>query len=82
MSSEVNEVEEKFEIRLQDANPPRVAFVLIPIAKYAEDKENGMALLHGKIKEAEAHLSRILIQIRSSKIQVGVIGPDGKPVIS
>jgi len=76
--SEPPVIEEKFEIRLDRAQP-RIAFILVPIGKYAENLEDGMALLHGKLKETEARLSRILVEMRQRKIKVGVINPDGTP---
>jgi len=76
MSDEI----EKFEIRL-DGSPAKTAFVCVPIALYADDQENGMALLHGKMREAQAHLAKLIIEIRKRRvaIQPGVILPNGAP---
>lgn len=65
---------EKFEIGF-DARPPRVMVVSIPIAKYAEDIEDGMAMLHGKMREAEAKASKILMDLRILKKQSGIVQP-------
>lgn len=64
----------KFQINI-DPGPPLMAYVVLPIGTYIEDKENGVALVHGKLKEAEAHLSRFLIKERQKKMTItpGVI---------
>lgn len=82
MSEEIKEKLEKFEIRI-DGTPPHTAFVCVPIEAYANDLENGMALLHGKMREAQANISRMIVEIRkrNQQLKPSVIGADGKPLI-
>lgn len=78
-------IEEKFEIKL-DAEPPKLAWIQIPIKQYAENTEDGVALLHGKLREAEARLARVIMLMRQEQakrtaIKPGVIGPNGQPMV-
>lgn len=80
-----DKMDEKFEIKL-DAEPPRLAWIQVPIGKYGDDLEDGVAMLHGKLREAEARLSRVIMVMRAEKakksqITPGVIGSDGKPMV-
>lgn len=65
---------DKFEVGF-DAMPPRVMVVSIPIAKYADDMEDGAAMLHGKMREAEARAAKLLVDLRMSKKKNGIVTP-------
>ena len=56
-------------------DPPEVLVLTLPIAKYADNERDGMALVFGKIREAQAEAMRIMIQIRQKKKGNGVIKP-------
>jgi len=75
------QIEEKFSINV-DPGPPMMAIVFLPIQKWIDDRENGAALIHGKLKESEAILLKLMRERRAMKDRGGVIGPDGKPPLS
>jgi len=74
------EAELKFQIGFDKENPD-VMVIQIPIKKYAEDREDGMAMFYGKMREAEAMGGRVMTQIRQKKAMSSVIGPNGKPML-
>lgn len=74
MSSEEKEPEEMFEVGF-DADPPRFMVIQIPIAKWADDKDNGAALLYGKLREAQALGAQMMQRLRTRKTNLEVIKP-------
>lgn len=67
--------QDKFGIAIE-GNPIRHIFIQIPIDKWASDFENGAALLHGKIREAETVCFKHLLKLRDLKKSFGVIKPN------
>jgi hypothetical protein len=66
---------DKFSIGI-DAQPPTAIVITIPIKKWAEDRENGAAMLHGKMREAESICASWLVKLRPRAEQFSVIGPN------
>lgn len=61
-----------------DNDGPEVMIIAIPIEHYAKDRENGMALLYGKIREAQAIASRRLTELRVKTMSTtGILKPGG-----
>lgn len=56
--------------------PPAILIASFPIEAYADNAEDGVALLHGKLREIEALAMRELVKIRARKAaQNGIIRP-------
>lgn len=62
----------KFEIGF-DAKDPEIMMIQVPIGVWARDMENGVALLHGKLREAEAIGARVLREKRVKQANAGLI---------
>lgn len=54
-----------------------VSVLTIPLKKYADNIEDGAALMFGKFRELEAHVRQEFQQIRLRKSQVGLIKSNG-----
>ncbi len=66
---------EEFAI-VSDGNPPKNMIIVVPIDKYSKDKKDGLALLYGKLRTAEAFCSRIFQNLMQREEQVnGVVKP-------
>lgn len=66
----------KFKIGF-DSMDPEVMIIQVPIREWALDYEDGAALLHGKLREAEAVAMRTITEIRKRKLSGGIIAPGG-----
>lgn len=59
-------------------DPVQVVVISIPIGKYADDEKDGRALVYGKMREAQAQVMKILIDLQKKKaLTKGLIKPNG-----
>ena len=56
-----------------DSQDPEAMFIVVPVGEMARDKENGMALFIGKMREAEAVGSKCIKEKRMREAQGGII---------
>jgi hypothetical protein len=62
-----------------DAQDPELMLIQVPIAAYAANKEDGMALFIGKMREAESIGSKIIREKRLKAAKGGLVKP-GAPL--
>lgn len=59
-----------------------VIVITIPIKKYANNQEDGAALLFGKFRELEAHARQEFKAILMRKAELGLVRANGAPPLN
>jgi hypothetical protein len=59
---------------------PTMMFIAIPLELCANDRENGTALLRGKLDEAKQIALSALQAKRAKKAHAGIVRPGGGPI--